>query len=102
VNDARGGEHGGMPARSRTVTRRTRILGADRQAPGADLSTQAAMPPVAQTGAVRSGAARRHLAGLNAHDRAQPTSSGGGLLFLALLMVVGVIVVLALAGTGNL
>jgi hypothetical protein len=89
-----------MPARSRTA-RRTRILGADRQAPGADLR-QTTMPPVAQAGAVRTGAARRHLSGLNQHDRAQPASSGGGVLFLALLMVVGVIAALALAATGNL
>jgi hypothetical protein len=79
--------------------RRTRILGADRRTPGADLATP---PPVAQVGAVRTAAARRHLSGLNRRDRAQPASSGGGVLLLALLMIVGVAVVLALSATGSL
>jgi len=90
-----------MATRSRTTMRRTRILGADRRTPGADLTTAPA-PPVAQVGAVQSDAARRHLARLNRRDRAQPASTGGGVLLLALLMVVGVAVVLALSATGNL
>jgi hypothetical protein len=83
--------------------RRTRVLGADRQTPGADLATaHHTMPPVAQVGAVQSDAARQHLRGLNRRDRAQPSSSGSGVLFLALLMIVGVSVALVLAATGTL
>jgi hypothetical protein len=83
--------------------RRTRILGADRMTPGADLGAErSTLPPVAQAGAVRSGAARRHLGQLNRRDRAQPAGTGGGVLFLALLMILAVIAVLALAATGNL
>jgi hypothetical protein len=93
-----------MATRRRTTSmRRTRILGADRRTPGDDLGPQhSTLPPVAQPGAVRSGAARRHLSRLNSHDRAQPAGSGGGVLFLALLMIFAVIAVLALAATGNL
>jgi hypothetical protein len=84
--------------------RRTRILGADRRAPGADLEGAGPpqMPPIAQPAAVRTDAARRHLGRLNSRDRAQPAGSGGGVLFLALLMVLAVIAVLALAATDNL
>jgi hypothetical protein len=93
-----------MATRRRTTTmRRTRILGADRRTPGADLGAErSTMPPVAQPGALQSGAARRHLSRLNSRDRAQPASSGGGNVFLALLMIIAVIAVVVLAGTGNL
>jgi hypothetical protein len=93
-----------MATRRRTTTmRRTRILGADRRTPGADLGAPGpTMPPVAQAGAVQSDAVRRHLGRLNRRDRAQPASGGGGVVFLVLLMIVAVIVVMVLAGTGNL
>jgi len=93
-----------MVSRRRTTTmRRTRILGADRRTPGADLPAEGAtMPPVAQAGAVQSDAARRHLSRLNRRDRAQPSSAGGGMILLVLLMVVGVAVALVLTATGNL
>ena len=83
------------------ASRRSRIYGFHRRTPGSDVAA-AGMPPVAQEGAVTTNAARRHLSNLNAHDRAQPASGGGGIAFLVLLLVVGAIVALALAATGNL
>jgi hypothetical protein len=104
VDRARRGNQATMATRRRTTSmRRTRILGADRRTPGADLGPErSTLPPVAQTGALRSGAARRHLSQLSSRDRAQPAGTGGGVVFLALLMILAVIAVLALAATGNL
>jgi hypothetical protein len=105
VNPPAAGNDAAMALRSRPIAmRRTRVLGADRIDPGADIIEveSAPMPPVAQVGAVRTGAARRHLAGLNRYDRAQPASTGSGVAFLMLVMVLGVAVLLVLAATGSL
>lgn len=82
------------------VARRSRIYGSHRRTPGGDVGA-AGVPHVAQEGAVTTEAARRHLAGLNAHDRARPASSGGGATLLVLLLVVAAIVAIALAATGQ-
>jgi hypothetical protein len=80
--------------------RRTRIYGLDRRTPGSDVT--APEPEVVQQGTGLSSSARGHLRSLHSRDLARPASSGGGVTFLLVLAIIAVIVLAALAATGNL
>ena len=79
--------------------RRTRIYGLDRRTPGSDVT--APEPEVVQQGTGLSSSARGHLRS-HGRDLARPASNGGGVTFLLVLAIIAVIVLAALAATGNL
>jgi hypothetical protein len=80
--------------------RRRRIYGMDRHPPGSDLPT--AEPHVVQQGEGLSSSARGHLRTLHSQDLSRPAGSGGGIVFVLLLAIAALIVITALAATGNL
>ncbi len=80
--------------------RRRRTHGLDRRPPGSDLP--GTDPHVVQQGEGPSSSARGHLRSLHGQELPRPAGSGGGIVFVLLLAIAALMVVTALAATGNL